>query len=166
MSRTVLAAILLLTASGAAGAQTRALVGATVIDGTGGAPIAGAVLLVQGDRLTCVGMAAQCPVLAGAERVDLSGRFVTPGLVDAHVHFSQTGWLDGRPDGLSAPDLYPYAATSSDLRAHPQRWFRSYLCSGITAVYDVGGHPWTTTLPLRAPSPTPWRPTSGPWARW
>jgi imidazolonepropionase-like amidohydrolase len=89
-------------------------------------------------------------VPAGAERVDLAGSWITPGLVDAHVHFSQTGWHDGRPDGIAAPDLYPYAETSRRLRENPDVWHRSYLCSGITAVYDVGGHPWTTGLPARS----------------
>jgi len=51
---------------------------------------------------------------------------------------------------LSAPDLYPYLETSRYNRDHPERWYRSYLCSGITAVYDVGGHPWTTGLPATA----------------
>lgn len=131
----------------AAAAQTTALVGATVIDGTGGAPAADAVVIVEGDRLTCVGPAADCPVPGNATRVDVSGRFITPGLVDAHVHFSQTGWVDGRPDGLSAPEIYPYLETSRYNRDHPERWQRSYLCTGITAVFDVGGHPWTTGLP-------------------
>lgn len=137
-------------AATSAPAQTTALIGGTVVDGTGGPVIANSVVVVNGDRLTCVGTAAQCPVPAGAQRVDVTGRFLTPGLVDAHVHFSQTGWVDGRPDGLSAPEIYPYAETARALRANPARWFRSYLCTGITAVYDVGGHPWTTALPARA----------------
>jgi len=82
--------------------------------------------------------------------VDVSGRFITPGLVDAQVHFSQTGWIDGRPDLINAPALYPYRETAHALRANPERWYRSYLCSGVTAVYDGGGHPWTTTLTTRA----------------
>ncbi len=143
-------ALACLTIGAEAGAQTKALIGGTVIDGTGGPPIERAVVLIDGDRLTCVGSVEACPVPAGAERIDVSGRFVTPGLVDAHVHFSQTGWHDGRPDGISAPNLYPYEETARAARANPQRWFRSYLCSGITAVYDVGGHPWTTALPARA----------------
>ena len=143
------AAALLLT-GGTAAAQTTALVGGTVIDGTGKPGIPNAVVIVTGDRLTCVGTVAQCPVPVTANRIDVTGRFVTPGLVDAHVHFSQTGWVDGRPDGLSAPALYPYPETARALRANPGRWYRSYLCSGITAVYDVGGHPWTTALPAQA----------------
>ena len=139
---------LLLLASSAQ-AQSTALVGGTVIDGTGRS-IPDATVVVTGDRIACVGSAARCAVPAGATRVDASGRFITPGLVDAHVHFSQTGWVDGRPDGLPAPAIYPYAETARSLRANPERWYRSYLCSGITAVYDVGGHPWTTQLPGRA----------------
>jgi imidazolonepropionase-like amidohydrolase len=144
-----IAAVLLLTTSRAA-AQTAALVGGTVIDGSGKPGIPNAVVVVTRDRLACVGTAEQCPVPRGATRVDVTGRFLTPGLVDAHVHFSQTGWVDGRPDGISAPALYPYAETARALRANPSRWYRSYLCSGVTAVYDVGGHPWTTALPAQA----------------
>lgn len=132
--------------------DTRALVGATLIDGTGAPPMADAVVLLEGDRIACVGSAADCPVPGGAVVVDLAGKYLTPGLVDAHVHFSQTGWLDGRPDGITAPDLYPYAETARMARENPGRWHRSYLCTGITAVYDVGGHPWTTGLPAVAES--------------
>lgn len=145
----------LLLASGAQ-AQTTAFVGGTVIEGTG-TSIPAATVVVTGDRITCVGSAAECPVPAGATRVDATGRFITPGLVDAHVHFSQTGWVDGRPDGLPAPAIHPYAETARALRANPERWYRSYLCSGITAVYDVGGHPWTTQLPAKA-EPDPMAP--------
>jgi imidazolonepropionase-like amidohydrolase len=144
-----LAAILL---AGASPAQTVALTGGTIIDGTGRPAIPNGVIILRGDRLQCVGTAQQCPVLAGGARIDMTGRFITPGLVDAHVHFSQTGWVDGRPDGLSAPQLYPYPETVRALRANPARWYRSYLCSGITAVFDVGGHPWTTALPAKAES--------------
>ena len=154
MSRSVLAPLLAgslaLLAPGAprpAVAQATALVGGTVIDGTGTPPVAEGVVLVEGGRIACVGTADRCPTPAGAAVVDVSGRFVTPGLVDAHVHFSQTGWIDGRPDGLEAPAIYPYLETSRYNRDQPERWHRSYLCSGITAVFDVGGHPWTTGLP-------------------
>ena len=134
--------VLLLTVvlSSSALAQSTALVGATVIDGTGRS-ISDATVVVTRDRIACVGSAAQCAVPPAATRVDVAGRFITPGLVDAHVHFSQTGWIDGRPDGLPAPTIHPYAETARALRGNPARWFRSYLCSGITAVYDVGGHP-------------------------
>lgn len=124
-----------------------ALVEGTVIDGNGGSPIPNGVVVIRGDRLECVGSADDCPIPAGAVRIHVGDRYLTPGLVDAHVHFSQTGWLDGRPDGLPAPEVYPYLETSRANRDHPERWQSTYLCTGITAVYDVGGHPWTTDLP-------------------
>jgi imidazolonepropionase-like amidohydrolase len=137
-----------------AAAQTTALVGGTIIDGTGKPAIERGVVVINGRRITCVGSAAQCTIPANATRTDVTGRFITPGLVDAHVHFSQTGWVDGRPDGLPAPEIYPYGVTSRSMRANPQRWFRTYLCTGITAVYDVGGQPWTTGLPAIAAADT------------
>ena len=143
-------ALILLLAARSVVAQSIALTGGTIIDGTGAPALANGIVVVTGGRIVCVGSREQCNVPAGAQVVDVTGRFVTPGLVDAHVHFSQTGWVDGRPDGLPAPAIYPYAETARALRANPSRWYRSYLCSGITAVYDVGGHPWTTALPARA----------------
>ena len=142
--------VVVLTTASSAVAQQTAIIGGTIIDGTGRVPIPAGVVVVTGDRITCVGAPAQCVVPPGATRVDATGKFITPGLVDAHVHFSQTGWVDGRPDGMPAPSIYPYAETAKDMRANPSRWYRSYLCSGITAVYDVGGHPWTTALPAAA----------------
>lgn len=129
-------------ASGDGGGQ--ALVGATVIDGTGGPAIANGVVLVSGDRIECVGQAVDCPVPSGAHVTQLNGQFVTPGLVDAHVHFMQTGWLDGRPDGAPT-DAYPYDETARAVIEDPGRWHRAFLCSGITAVYDVGGQDWSVT---------------------
>jgi imidazolonepropionase-like amidohydrolase len=131
-----------------------ALVGATLLDGTGAHPVAGAVVVMRGGKIECAGTQAACPVPEGVERIDLSGLYVTPGLIDAHVHFSQTGWADGRPDSIDLRETYPYEKVEADLRAHPERWFRSYLCSGVTAVFDVGGYPWTWDLRARAESDT------------
>ena len=145
--RSVAIAVGLFLRVSTATAQTTALIGGAVIDGTSGTSIRDAVVLVTRDRLACIGTSSQCPIPADAKRVDVTGRFLTPGLVDANVHLSQTGWIDARPDLITAPTLYPYAETSRALRANPERWYRSYLCSGVTAVYDAGGPPWTTALP-------------------
>ncbi|MGB3542175.1 amidohydrolase family protein [Rubrivirga sp.] len=131
--------LLSLFLSASAVAQPTALVGATVYDGTG-AVLEDAALVVEDGQITCVG---ECRVPAGAETADLGGRFVTPGLVDAHVHYGQTGWLDGRPDSGVGTDVYDYDQLQTDLEADPDRWHRAYLCSGVTAVFDPGGMPWT-----------------------
>jgi imidazolonepropionase-like amidohydrolase len=123
-----------------------ALKGATIIDGTGEASVPDGVVLVDAGKIACVGTQADCPIPPMAETIDLSGKWITPGLIDSHVHLSQTGWFDGRPDGLDARDVFPYEEVAKQLRDHPEKFFRSYLCSGVTSVYDVGGHQWTLAL--------------------
>lgn len=128
----------------------RALVGATLVDGTGAEPVPDAVVLVRNGQIDCAGPRAACPVPDGIDTVDLKGHWITPGLIDAHVHFSQTGWADGRPDSMDVRAQHPYEEVVADLRTHPERFGRSWLCSGVTAVFDVGGYPWTLALPAWA----------------
>lgn len=127
----------------------RALIAATLVDGTGAPPVPDAVVLIRGGRIECAGPRSSCPVPEGVGVLDVRDYWITPGIVDAHVHFSQTGWADGRPDSIDVRDRHPYEKTVTDLEAHPERWFHSYLCSGVTAVFDVGGYPWTTALAKR-----------------
>src|SRR5688500_7527771 len=71
-----------------------ALVGAVLIDGDGSPARAGTVVIRDG-RIECAG---ECAVSDNMQVVDVTGRYIIPGLVDAHMHYSQTGWADGRPD--------------------------------------------------------------------
>jgi imidazolonepropionase-like amidohydrolase len=128
----------------------RALVGATLVDGTGAPPVHDAVVILRDGKIDCAGPRAACPVPAGVDVTDLAGLWITPGLVDAHVHFSQTGWADGRPDSLDLRDRHPYDRTVADLARHPERFGHTYLCSGVTSVFDVGGYAWTLGLPAWA----------------
>jgi len=127
-------------------APPRALTGATLIDGRGGVPIANANVILRDGKIDCAGTAVQCPVPEGIDVTDVRGLWVMPGLIDAHVHFSQTGWADGRPDSLDMRAKHPYDQTEAELKADPERYGRSYVCSGVTAVYDVGGYAWTLRL--------------------
>jgi imidazolonepropionase-like amidohydrolase len=124
----------------------RAIVGGTLVDGTGATPVPNATIVLRGGKIDCAG---RCAIPAGVTVVDGRGTWVTPGLVDAHVHFSQTGWADGRPDSLDVRDQHPYEKVEADLKEHPERFFRSQLCSGVTAVFDVGGYPWTVAMAHR-----------------
>jgi imidazolonepropionase-like amidohydrolase len=123
-----------------------AYTGATLNDGTGAAPVDDAIVVVRDGRVECVGASGSCQIPAEAELVDLSGTWVTPGLVDAHVHFAQTAWADGRPDGMNVTEGYPYADVVAGQRQNAGLTYRSYLCSGVTAVFDVGGFPWSWSL--------------------
>jgi len=60
----------------------------TLIDGTGAAPVAAAALVVDAGRVSWVGPVAGLRAPAGAESVDLTGKYVIPGLIDAHVHLA------------------------------------------------------------------------------
>jgi imidazolonepropionase-like amidohydrolase len=124
-----------------------ALTHATVVDGTGAPPRRDATVVMRGGKVECVG---DCRLAPDVEVIDARGRWVVPGLVDAHVHYSQTGWADGRPDALDVRGRFPYDSITAVLEAHPERFFRSYLCSGVTSTFDVGGYPWTWALRARA----------------
>ena len=122
-----------------------AIVGATLIN-PGASPVGNANVVVSGGRIVCAGPATTCVPPAIAEVIRADGAWVVPGLIDAHVHYSQTGWVDGRPDAIDLRGEFPYDSVNSALRMEKGRFDRAYLCSGVTSVFDVGGFPWTIPL--------------------
>jgi imidazolonepropionase-like amidohydrolase len=73
-----------------------ALVGGTLIDGTGGAPIRNSVVLIRGERIEKVGTTDSLRVPDGYLRVSTEGLTVLPGLWDLHVHLMYGGHPDSR----------------------------------------------------------------------
>ncbi len=71
-----------------------ALVGGTLIDGTGAAPLRDSVVLLRGERIEKVGTTTTLPVPAGYERVSTEGLTLLPGLWDPHVHLIYGGHTD------------------------------------------------------------------------
>src|SRR6266516_7498958 len=69
-------------------AQPRSLVldNARVIDGGGDRPIESGRIVIQGDRITSVGPADRVAMPADADRIDLTGRTIVPGLINLHFH--------------------------------------------------------------------------------
>ena len=124
----------------------RAITGVTLIDGRGGAPVTNATVVIRDGRIECAGM---CTVPEGVDTFDGRGMWLMPGLIDAHVHFSQTGWADGRPDALDVRATHPYDKVEADLKEHPERFGHSYVGTGVTSVFDVGGYAWTLRLAQR-----------------
>ena len=122
-------------------AEGIAIVGATVVDGTA-APIPDAVVLIEGDRIRAVGSRAQVALPKGITIVDGRGKWVAPGLVDAHVHFFQSGGAYTRPDVVDLRQLRPYEREIALLKAALPRTFARYLECGVTSVVDVGGPFW------------------------
>jgi imidazolonepropionase-like amidohydrolase len=107
-----------------------ALVGGTLIDGTGVQPVRNSVVLIRGERIEQVGTVASLSVPATYERVSTDGMSVLPGLWDPHVHLIYAGypnlseWLKKYSSQLER-DVMP--ATAQQL-----------LMSGVTSVRDLG----------------------------
>jgi imidazolonepropionase-like amidohydrolase len=125
---------------------TVAIVGVTVIhperDGeTAVAP--DSTVLIVGERIRAVGPARSTQVPAGAQVIDGRGKWLVPGLTDAHVHFDQSGNLYARPDIADLTSWMPYAKEQARNRARLAATFRVWLASGVTGVVDIGGPMWT-----------------------
>ena len=71
-----------------------AIVGATVIDGTGAAPIPNATIVMMDRRITAIGAKGSIAVPQGATVIDGTGKYVTPGFIDTNVHISMYANLE------------------------------------------------------------------------
>jgi imidazolonepropionase-like amidohydrolase len=108
------------------------LIPEAVWDGVADASARGWVVLLQGPRIVAVGPTDKVKVPADAERVDLSGTTLIPGLIEGHSHlflhpYNETLWDDQvlkEPAGLRMARAVAHAAAS--------------LRAGITTVRDLG----------------------------
>ena len=85
----IVTGILVLTApthSQAQAPSTLLITGATIIDGLADAPIRDRSLLIEGNTIRGL-LPADAPAPAGAQVLDLAGKFIIPGLFDSHVHW-------------------------------------------------------------------------------
>jgi imidazolonepropionase-like amidohydrolase len=71
-----------------------ALEGATLIDGAGGAPKQDALLIIRNGHIETIARVNEIPIPRSAERINLAGKTIIPGLIDAHAHVEH--WAAGR----------------------------------------------------------------------
>ncbi len=109
------------TGGGSVAEGFQAFVGATIIDGTGSAPVGGGVILARGGIIEAVGPSAGVVVPEGAEIIDLEGRWIVPGFINSHGH------------------------VNGDLAA-ARRQLEQYAHYGITTVVSLGEEPETGQL--------------------
>ena len=152
MKRAILAAAAILGASANAAPMepTTALVGATIVDGNGGPAVADGVVILRGDRIVTVGKRGDVAIPKAARIVDVSGKWLTPGLIDAHVHFSQSGGLYTRPDAIDLTKAVPYLDDLNRSKGRLDETFARYLASGVTTVVDAGGPMWIFDVRAKA----------------
>ena len=119
----------ILAMAGAAAAQAPTVTvfeGARLITGDGSAPIENSAFVVTNDRFTQIGRRGEVTVLAGAKRVDISGKTVMPTMVDLHGHFG----FQNIPAGTMSKETF----TRENLIDHMQR----LAFHGVGAAVGVG----------------------------
>src|SRR5258705_12453769 len=94
--------------------------------------------IIAGDRIVGVGPAKSTRIPRGATRIEGKGKWIVPGLVDAHVHFFQSGDLYTPPDGPDFGAYMPYAKEDARNRARLPATFKVWLANGGTSVVDIG----------------------------
>ena len=118
----LLSCLLIFSSAQVASAQVTAFVGGRLIDGTGRV-IENGTLIIDGGRIVAAGPAATA-VPAGATRVDVKGKTLLPGLVNAHGHVAATTGLRSEPASYTRDNL--------------TRQLRTYAQYGVTTVFSLG----------------------------
>jgi imidazolonepropionase-like amidohydrolase len=110
-----------------------ALVGGTLIDGTGSAPVRNSVVLIRGERIEKIGTTVSLPVPDGYDAVSTEGLTVVPGLWDLHVHLMYAGHPDTR---------YWFATYTPQFeRVIIPASAQQLLMAGVTTVRDLAAPP-------------------------
>lgn len=113
-----------------AAAPAKAIVGATVVNIDGGAPINNAVVVIDGERIKAIGPASSTPVPEGAEVIQMPGTWLIPGLMNMHVHFGLK--LPGKDRAAFGDE------TTAELTLRMMVNARKSLAAGVTTIRMTG----------------------------
>lgn len=102
----------------------------TVIDGSGGEPLRNAAVVVEGERISWVGPAAQAPSFEASRIIEGGGHTLLPGLINCHAHLCNDGAADLFEQVRN--DSVPFATLRGAINAELT------VDSGITTVRDCG----------------------------
>jgi len=107
-----------------AAAETKVLENFTLIDGTGRTPLPKTGMIVVDGRIQWVGPMAKLKTPAGAERLNLTGKFVMPGIMNLHAHLGNTRGLVQDPSYFT--------------RENVEAQLKTYVSYGVTSVVSMG----------------------------
>ncbi len=116
--------------------------GATLITGTGSPSIRNSAILIENGRIRDVGPRNEVRIPKDASVIDARNKWIIPGLIDAHVHFSQSGGIYTRPDIIDLRKWRSYEMEMAWIKERLPYTFERYLASGVTGVVDCGGPMW------------------------
>ncbi len=120
-------------------AQTVVIKNAQLVDVRNGKLIPGYSVQFTKGIIEKVAPASKLKTPANATEIDGTGKYLMPGMADAHIHFFQSGGLYTRPDALDLTKKYPYEKEIDFGRKNTSDYLNRYLRLGITTVMDVGG---------------------------
>jgi imidazolonepropionase-like amidohydrolase len=96
----------------------------TLIDGTGGRPLAHAAMIIDNGRIRWVGPAAQLKSPASAETIVLASKYVMPGIINLHGHIGNTVGLKQDAKFFTRENI--------------ETNLKTYASYGVTAVLSMG----------------------------
>lgn len=114
----------LMVAAGIAWGETTVLENFTLIDGTGKAAQANSAMVMVDGKIQWIGPKAQLKAPAGAQRVDLTGRYVMPGIINLHSHLGNVVDLTQDPKNFT--------------RANMDKNLKTYASYGVTSAMSMG----------------------------
>jgi imidazolonepropionase-like amidohydrolase len=104
-----------------------ALIGGTLIDGTGASPVQNTTVLIEGKKIKAVGPMDKVKIPEGAKKINVSGKWILPGFIDAHMHLT-----------YPADTRQRFTQTDSLATLRALHFMNMFLKCGITSVRDVG----------------------------
>ncbi|MFT3908569.1 MAG: amidohydrolase family protein [Ferruginibacter sp.] len=93
---------------------------------------------ITGSNITSISTSSKATLPADATIIDGTGKFLIPGMTDAHVHFFQSGGLYARPDAIDLRKDMPYDKEIEWTHTNMSDVLKRYIQAGITNVIDVG----------------------------
>ena len=97
-----------------------------------------ATVIIEGNNIAAVTEINE-EIPTGAQLIDARGTWLIPGLIDGHVHLSQSGSAFTRPDIIGATALHSYDQDQAWLTNQLPDILHDYLRLGITTIADLGG---------------------------
>lgn len=125
--------------SASSGAQQTVISNVNLVEVKTGKILPGQTIVINGEKIEQVGASSKIKPIAGAQIIDGTGKYMMPGMTDAHIHFFQSGGLYTRPDAIDLRNKMPYEKEKAFGINNATDYLNRYLRLGITSVIDVGG---------------------------